>query len=297
MRENITVKYLERLLQQDGLAIFNLTTHETALLENSSIETIQRTNCIVLSLVRKGKVQVGINLKNFVCSENDLIVIGQDSFTQLLEFSDDCEMAIIVFTLPRLASCLELVRRGAQGLGDLFTIQNTPVWTLDPVQANYFFDALGTLTKESLECQSDAPFRLEISQLAFVSFLYKIASLIRQHTLHIDKKYTRKEMLVLSFIKLIRSHSRKERSVTFYADKLCVTPKHLSQVVKAVTGGTAGQIIDYFVILEAKIILNDLNFSISQVAEQLNFSDQSFFGKYFKRHTNMSPKQYRESLL
>ena len=88
---------------------------------------------------------------------------------------------------------------------------------------------------------------------------------------------------------------RSERSVKFYADQLCLTPKHLSGVVKEVSGKTVGEWIDELVILEAKALLNSSSMNIQEIADRLNFANQSFFGKYFKHYTGMSPKEYRKS--
>jgi AraC family transcriptional activator of pobA len=87
---------------------------------------------------------------------------------------------------------------------------------------------------------------------------------------------------------------KKERGVNFYARKLCITPKHLSWAVKEVSGKTAGTWIDEAVILEAKTLLKSSDMNIQQISEELNFANQSFFGKYFKHYTGMSPKEYKK---
>ena len=87
---------------------------------------------------------------------------------------------------------------------------------------------------------------------------------------------------------------KQERSVAFYADKLCVTAKYLSLISKEVSGQPAGNWIDEYVILEAKTLLKSSQMSIQEIADSLNFANQSFFGKYFKHHTGISPKEYRK---
>ncbi len=87
-----------------------------------------------------------------------------------------------------------------------------------------------------------------------------------------------------------------ERSVTFYADKLFVTPKHLSAVLKEISEKTAGEWIDLRVILEAKLLLRSTGLNIQEISTKLNFANQSFFGKYFKHLTGMSPRDYRAKL-
>lgn len=102
-----------------------------------------------------------------------------------------------------------------------------------------------------------------------------------------------KNSIVERFIALVEEHYRQERLIGFYADKLCITPKYLSKLVKENTGRSAGEWIENHVILEARAMLQSSDMTIQQIAASLNFPNQSFFGKYFKRATGLSPKQYR----
>ena len=102
-----------------------------------------------------------------------------------------------------------------------------------------------------------------------------------------------KNNIVERFIALVEEHYREERLIGFYADKLCITPKYLSKLVKENTGRSAGEWIESHVILEARAMLQSSDMTIQQIASSLNFPNQSFFGKYFKRATGLSPKQYR----
>ena len=81
---------------------------------------------------------------------------------------------------------------------------------------------------------------------------------------------------------------------SFYAGKLCVTPKYLSLLVKNVSNRTAGEWIDNYVVLEAKALLSSSTLSIQEISDRLNFANQSFFGKYFKQHAGISPTEYRK---
>lgn len=110
------------------------------------------------------------------------------------------------------------------------------------------------------------------------------------------KETNKTSLLLAGFKTLLTKEVLRERSVRFYAGKLNVTPKHLSEVIKAQTGRTAGEWIDQSVILEAKVLLQQKDMSISQVADALNFSDQSVFGKFFKVNTGLSPLAYRNAL-
>lgn len=107
---------------------------------------------------------------------------------------------------------------------------------------------------------------------------------------------SRRGELLSEFIELLEKNFKKERSVNFYADKLFVTPKHLSAVLKEVSGRTAGEWIDHRVILEAKLLLRTTGMNIQEISNALNFSNQSFFGKYFKHFSKMSPREYRSKI-
>ena len=87
----------------------------------------------------------------------------------------------------------------------------------------------------------------------------------------------------------------KERSIAFYADKMFITPKYLSRVVKETSGVDIQQWIDDMVIMAAKALLKSSNMTILQISEDMSFANPSFFGTYFKKRTGMTPVQYRES--
>ena len=102
-------------------------------------------------------------------------------------------------------------------------------------------------------------------------------------------------MLVENFIDCVHKSYKKQRGMEFYADKLSLTPKYLSKLIKDNTGTSALEWIDNYVILEAKAFLKSTNMTIQQISDELNFPSQSFFGKYFKRHVGVSPKEYRNN--
>lgn len=95
------------------------------------------------------------------------------------------------------------------------------------------------------------------------------------------------------FMKLLSLHYKQERRVDYYADRLCVTPKYLAAVIKGVSGKTPGKWIDEAVMREVNFLLKNTNTPIKEIAYQLNFANVSFFGKFFKRYSGMSPQRYR----
>ncbi|MBO4761588.1 MAG: AraC family transcriptional regulator [Bacteroidales bacterium] len=95
------------------------------------------------------------------------------------------------------------------------------------------------------------------------------------------------------FLQLVTDYHVSERNVKFYADKLCLTPKYLSKLVKSVSGRSAPEWIDSFVILEAKNLLRYSEISIKEIVYKLHFPNQSVFYKFFKSHTGLTPSEYR----
>ncbi|MBO7262901.1 MAG: AraC family transcriptional regulator [Alistipes sp.] len=134
------------------------------------------------------------------------------------------------------------------------------------------------------------PFRLQIIENLISVFYYGGVSSI-ETPIETDLKY--KNHIVANFLELVQQHYREQRLIQFYAGKLCITPKYLSKLVKEHTGRAAADWIEQHVILEARAMLQSSDMSIQQIATSLNFPNQSFFGKYFKRATGVSPKQYR----
>ena len=93
----------------------------------------------------------------------------------------------------------------------------------------------------------------------------------------------------------MKGNYRKERMIEFYSEKLFLTPKHLSKVIRERSGKSAGEWIEDHVMLEAKALLKSTDKTIQQISDELKFPSQSFFGKYFKRRAGVSPKEYRKS--
>ena len=97
-------------------------------------------------------------------------------------------------------------------------------------------------------------------------------------------------------LRLLSEHYKTERSVEFYADKMNLTPKHLSRVVRNFSGKSVHQWIDNFVVLEIKNLLKHSDMSIQQISYDLNFPNPSFMGQYFKRITGKTPGEYRREI-
>ena len=96
-----------------------------------------------------------------------------------------------------------------------------------------------------------------------------------------SEAYTSADAISKEFMRLVKDNFRSERQLQFYADKLCITPRYLSRVVKECTGSSAADWIERYVVLEARALLKSTSMTIQQISDELNFPSQTFFGKYF----------------
>ncbi|MCH5334533.1 MAG: AraC family transcriptional regulator [Alistipes sp.] len=151
--------------------------------------------------------------------------------------------------------------------------------------------------REAVTSLRDSRFYHEIVRRTIESTLYTImdVALRRIETREQFSPVTRSrnEEYFRRFTQCLYENYKSERSVGFYASQLHITPKYLTTVVKNVSGRSAMEWIDEYVILEAKNLLKYSSMSIQEVAYALNFPNQSFFGKYFKHRTSMSPSAYK----
>lgn len=119
----------------------------------------------------------------------------------------------------------------------------------------------------------------------------------KEASLMTTRKDTRKEELANKFFGLIMKHFKENKDVAFYADKLCITSKYLTMVIKEVSGKSAKDWIVEYIVLEIKALLKNTNMNIQEIAVKTNFANQSSLGRFFRKHTGMSLSQYRMSNL
>ena len=109
-------------------------------------------------------------------------------------------------------------------------------------------------------------------------------------------KYTRKEKLLFDFFCLVIEFHTVSRDVAFYAQKMCVSAKHLTMVITDMSGRSAKDWIIEYSILEIKALLRDSDLEIKEVASRTNFQSNSVMTRFFREHTGMTPSDYRERI-
>ena len=123
---------------------------------------------------------------------------------------------------------------------------------------------------------------------------YDLGNIIYRVQQH-DNPRTRAEAIFTDFIRMVEANCSRERRVAWYAQQLDITPKYLSETVKNVSRRTPNEWIDNYIMMEMRVMLKNTTKSIKEIAEELNFPNQSFLGKFFKDHMGVSPSDYRES--
>lgn len=238
-------------------------------------------------IMMQGEATISIDTQNYVVRPHMIVLFSPESIIRTVKSTANAAAYCLAFS----RSFLDEVEVDLSTLLPIYMRFNkAPVLQVserDVEEIRQLFRMIKTMLQSDKERH-----RHEIIRTLFTTAFYVIAE-ISQRGRTTPRRQGRCEVLFEEFLKLLRQYSRRERNVGFYAQKLDITPKYLSSVVKEVSGHTAAHWIDESVVLEAKTLLKYSGLSIREIAERLNFSTQSFFGKYFKQHTGISPSRYK----
>ena len=236
-----------------------------------------------IAIIKQGYARVLINLIEETFQPDKMLLIVPNSILQLIEVSPDFDMQMVAMDSEFLP---------ITGKDDFFThlsqLQKNIILSLTPQESYQFksyFDLMWNILQES-------PFHREVIQHLLVSLLYNIEYLAHNNG-NAQNHQTRQEEIFQRFISLVNTYSKKERNVVFYADKLCLTPRYLNTVVRQTSQQTVMDWINQSIILEAKILLKHSNLLVYQISDELNFPNPSFFCKFFKRMTGITPREYQ----
>lgn len=247
-----------------------------------------RIDALVITLVEKGEGILRIDLKDYEIRPNSLIVIQPKNYISFSSQCGDvsgcsiiCSRDMIENVLPKLTDLLPL----------LMHHRMAPITTL-PAHDAETLKAYALLLSRKLR-ENPSPFQKHKVRSLLQAALFEMMDIHQRNSPEVFTTKSRREEIMAKFLLLVSEHFRTQRQLGFYSDRLCITPKHLSAVVKGISGRTAGDWIENYVIMEAKILLKSTDLTIQEIATRLNFSNQSFFGKYFKHLTGMSPLRFR----
>lgn len=255
--------------------------------ENLVGETL-RIGALMMMICTGGSGRISVDLHEYDVHTDSLLILNPRNYFSVCECSPDLSGQIILITLKAVENILPK-------LTDLLPVivynRNMPVRHLSPDEVDWM-KGIFRLIRAKLDARPTnfmMPKLYSILQAA----LYEIMDLSIAGETKDKTMSTRKEELMAKFILAVMEDCTRHRKVEYYADRLCITSKHLSAVVKELSGMTAGKLIDNYVVLEAKMLLKTTSLTVQEIASRLNFPNQSFFGKYFKHATGLSPTEYR----
>lgn len=236
---------------------------------------------------RSGWAHVTIDLKDYEIVENTQIVLLPGTIIRINGNSSDFTASF--FGFPK-----EMFREACLRFEPIFFrfIKEKPCYTLKDESTG----AINGLMRATTAIYNDREnrFRNQIAKNHLQSFMLDIYDKCYRY---FDRQEieggSRQDEIFKNFIALVHENCISQREVTFYASKLCISTKYLTGICKSATGEAAKKIIDDFAILEIKVLLQSTGLTIQEIADRLGFPDQSYLGRYFKRHEGMSPKEYQ----
>lgn len=236
----------------------------------------------------EGNSIIKINTRQYEVSAPGVLVILPGQVVEPIFQSDDLKYKVIVMSRR---FCEDLFFSASESFQLMNVISEMP--TIGNHDDFFIFEEYYQMLSKLVKAP-DNEYKYKASQhltmAMFFGYAYNYSKLKDN-----KESLNRKNLIFKELIILIEQNFKQERKLSFYANKLCVTPKYLSTITKEIAGVNALQIINGYVITEAKVLLRTTELSLLQISIRLNFLSQSDFGKYFKKSTGMSPKAYRKN--
>lgn len=244
---------------------------------------------VLVAVCHEGNGSGAVNLHSFQMQRNDLVVVLPTQIIQSYEVSEDFKGTFILFSE-------QLFSRLGQGDAYLFykKVENTPLYQMDEGTAAVFRSYID-LVHNLLEIQRTTPNMEEVLQLLTRLFFVMVGWFVHASPEDNDAQHRENEVM-MRFLQLVKLHYREHHDVGFYADKMSLSAKYMTTLIKRASGKPPIQWIEDYVILDAKAQLSSTVNTIQQITFDLNFQSQSLFARYFKRAVGMSPSEYRDSL-
>ncbi|MEH0157276.1 helix-turn-helix domain-containing protein [Limibacter armeniacum] len=266
-----------------GLALYDSLQNPTEFI----FEKPFRSNHFSILIVTKGTLKLKVNLLEYTLQESEIIIIPPSAIREFT-FQQNIHFKSILFTQ-------EFLKQSAL-MGKYLSIANflkegiSTCQKLKPADYNIILQLIKTLT-DLLNNEAFHSNDTEVVNSIFKATLLKIRQYYDE--MHIDNAVT--STVIYRFLKLLSEHYLEHREVTFYAEKLHMNEKYLTQLLKKKTGKTTREFITEMVNIEAKVLLNNKQLTIKEIAHHLNFMDQFHFSRFFKKYVGISPSQYRKS--
>ena len=242
----------------------------------------------VFVLCTRGTVRATINLSEYTITHNDFVTVLPGSFIQIHEVSSDTRVCFAGFS----SEFISRVSYVETYLDFLPMILDNPIMTLQEEVAQLYRNAFSLLIRAySLPNTLD---NKEILMSIFTIFFQGVGKLYKRCKPTTNEPIKREHELYRQFIQLLMTHYTQEHEVSFYAKKCGVTPAHFSGAIRKASGHSPLAIITGIIIMNAKAQLKSTRLPVKEIAFSLGFNNLSFFNKYFRKHVEMTPQEYRE---
>ena len=238
-----------------------------------------------------------INLKTYDIHDNSVIINLPGNISRIYSLDEDqvnkLHFVVVAVSSEFLSSSrMDYVRM----FNESIAVLDNPCFEMSKEEraifSKYFelVDALiGSRQKNTMQVLRG----IVSSCLAYAGSIWQEKLLAAERPRPRGEQTIRAKLVLEEFLKLVAEYHDRERGMAFYADKLCLTPKYLSKIIKNASGKSGPEWIDSFVILEAKNMLKYSDMPIKEIVYKLHFPNSSVFYKFFKSHTGMTPSEYR----
>ncbi|MFR9603754.1 MAG: helix-turn-helix domain-containing protein [Rikenellaceae bacterium] len=246
-----------------------------------------QSSAYLFVLCCRGECRLITNMSEYVLTPNRIITILPNSYIHVTEQSENCRLYLLAFDqklMNRTYIFSSLIRH-------LHFILESPMLELDAKVAALIKEYVVILIKANKI--KDLSYNSEFVTTVLHSLFSGLGGYYKVNDIKLGSG-NRGAEIVKSLVQQIVKHYPTQRSPAFYADLLRISPQHLSTTVSKVTGKKVTDIIAQMVIIDAQTKLRATEMSVQEIAQALSFPDISVFGKYFKRYTGLSPRQYRE---
>ncbi|ASW74090.1 AraC family transcriptional regulator [Chryseobacterium piperi] len=273
-------------LEKFGVEIF--TQHN--IFERISAEKPFRPDNPAFIFVKTGTIKLRQHFSDLELTPNMFMVTDPQTVYEMVAVSDDFQSRMVSYK-REFISALSLKFNRLIGYRYFRQQMNKGV-PFQKDEMEVVWKSVNFL-KYILDSPAEMMYKKEMVEHLFSVFCYQMAGIISKEDSNSMGQMSRQEEIVFIFLTDLAQHHHTERTVEFYAARQSITTRHLSSVVKSITGKSASQIIAIIVMNEAKVLLNSSKRSVSEISSILGFSDQYSFSHFFKKHLEVSPSQYR----
>ncbi len=245
---------------------------------------------VTIGVTVSGTTRLRINGKPYELRPNTLFIFNENTVIEQVKASIRSSGYMLTYS----RSYLNRIHVDTQDVISIYHgFMGEPCITVDPDEASYIND-LSKLMRATLAGDATTANRDRVLAALFAAMFHYVMGIIPKHTFVGQADVSnRTDELFNRFVVLLREHCRTQRSVEFYAAQMGITPKYLSLILKKKSSRNASKLIDEAVVYEAKRLLKYSGLSIGEISDNLNFTSQSFFGKYFKQRVGVSPSRYK----